>query len=78
YDISTANADALMRNYKSVMLGLDKTLIYRSGGKVFKGIIRDVDHNGMLTVEDAETHEAQQYAFNEVNLVIPEQPKENI
>jgi hypothetical protein len=26
-------------------------------------------------VEDAETHEAQQYAFNEVNLVIPEQKK---
>ena len=78
YDISTANADALMQNYKSVMLGLDKTLIYRSGGKVFKGIIRDVDHHGMITVEDAETHEAQQYAFNEVNLVIPEQKKENI
>lgn len=78
YDISTANADALMQSYKSVLLGLDKTLIYRSGGKVFKGIIRDVDHTGKITVEDAETHEAQQYAFNEVNLVIPEQKKENI
>lgn len=78
YDISTANAATLMQNYKSVMLGLNKTLIYRSGGKVFKGIIRDVDHYGMLTVEDDETHEAQQYAFNEVNLVIPEQKKENI
>jgi hypothetical protein len=50
-------------------------LIYRSGGKLFKGIIRDVDRHGMLTVEDAETHESQQYAFNEVNLVIPEQTK---
>ena len=73
--ISTANADILMKRYKAIMLGLDRTLIYRSGGKVFKGIIRDVDKHGFLTVEDAETHEAQQYAFNEVNLVIPEQRK---
>ena len=78
YAISTANAGSLMQSYKSVMLGLNKPLIYRSGGKVFKGIIRDVAHNGMITVEDAETHETQQYAFNEVNLVIPEQTKDNI
>ncbi|MCR5455653.1 MAG: biotin--[acetyl-CoA-carboxylase] ligase [Bacteroidales bacterium] len=75
YNISTANADKLMKRYKDMLLGLDKTLIYRSGGKVFKGIIRDVDKHGFLTVENAETHEAQQYAFNEVNLVIPEQKK---
>ncbi len=75
YDILPAAFDSLMQRYKNIMLGLDKTLIYRSGGKLFKGIIRDVDRHGMLTVEDAETHESQQYAFNEVNLVIPEQTK---
>ncbi|MBO7440197.1 MAG: biotin--[acetyl-CoA-carboxylase] ligase [Bacteroidales bacterium] len=78
YDISASNAETLMSQYKSIMLGLDRTLIYRSGGKVFKGIIRDVDRHGMLTVEDAETNVQQSYAFNEVNLVIPEQKKENI
>ena len=76
--ISTANSDTLMQNYKDILLGLDKTLIYRSGGKVFKGVIRDVDKHGMITIEDTETGEAKQYAFNEVNLVIPEQKKENI
>jgi len=45
---------------------------------VFKGIIRDVDKHGFITIEDADTGEAKQYAFNEVNLVIPEQKKENI
>lgn len=75
YSISTDNAEILMQRYKGILLGLHKTLIYRSGGKVFKGIIRDVDSKGFLSVEDYETHEIQQYAFNEVNLVIPEQTK---
>lgn len=78
YEISRLNADTLMKRYKSMMLGLDRTLIYRSGGRVFKGIIRDVDYRGMLILEDAETGVSNQYAFNEVNLVIPEQNKENI
>ncbi len=78
YYISRKNAPALMQRYKSMLLGLNRTLIYRSGGKVFKGIIRDVDSHGYLQLEDEATHEVQSYAFNEVNLVIPEQKKENI
>lgn len=68
----------LMPLYKSLMLGMNKTMVYISGGKVFKGIIRDVDKYGMLSVENADTHETMAYAFNEVNLVVPEVKKENI
>ena len=78
YMISRKNAQILMQNYKSMLLGIGRTLIYRSGGKVFKGIIRDVDSHGYLQLEDEATHEVQSYAFNEVNLVIPEHKKENI
>lgn len=78
YFISHRNAPVLMQKYKSLLLGMDRTLIYRSGGRVFKGIIRDVDSHGYLLLEDDATHEVQSYAFNEVNLVIPEQKKENI
>ncbi len=77
YSISRQNASSLTQQYKSLMLGLDRTLIYRSGGKVFKGIIRDIDRHGYVTIEDADSSIIQSYAFNEVNLVIPEQKKEN-
>lgn len=62
----------LMHLYKSHMLGMDTPLRYISGGKVFNGIIRDVDSYGMLQLENEETREVVSYAFNEVNLVIPE------
>jgi len=78
YFISRKNEAVLMQRYKSMLLGLNRTLIYRSGGKVFKGIIRDVDSHGYLMLEDEATHEVQTYAFNEVNLVIPEMTKDNI
>ncbi len=78
YFISRKNEPVLMQRYKSMLLGLDRTLVYRSGGKVFKGIIRDVDSHGYLMLEDEATHEVQTYAFNEVNLVIPEMIKNNI
>ncbi|MCQ2250631.1 MAG: biotin--[acetyl-CoA-carboxylase] ligase [Bacteroidales bacterium] len=78
YFISRKNEAALMQRYKSMLLGLNRTMIYRSGGKVFKGIIRDVDSHGYLVLEDEASHEVQTYAFNEVNLVVPEMIKENI
>ncbi|MBQ1885404.1 MAG: biotin--[Bacteroidales bacterium] len=67
--------EILRQNYMKRLLGLHKTLVYNSQGKVFKGIIREVDPFGFITVENEQTGECKQYDFKEIELIIPEQNK---
>ncbi len=74
--ISRENIPALKKKYMSKLLGLNKVMIYSAHGKIFKGIIKDVDYHGYITIENADDHTEQTYDFNEVNLIIPEQKKD--
>ena len=66
---------ALKEEYMSNLLGLNRTLIYSSSGTIFKGVIKDVDQRGYITIFNENTLSESKYAFNEVNLIIPEQKK---
>ena len=57
------------------LLGLNRTLIYSSEGKIFKGVIKDVDSHGYITIFNENAGEEKTYDFNQVNLIIPEQKK---
>ncbi len=73
--IQNGETEILRQNYMSRLLGLNKTLVYNSQGKVFKGIIRDVDPTGFITVENQLSGEPKKYDFKEIELIIPEQTK---
>lgn len=73
--IQNGETEILRQNYMSRLLGLNKTLVYNSQGKVFKGIIRDVDPTGFITVENQLSGESKKYDFKEIELIIPEQTK---
>lgn len=73
--IQKGERDILRQNYIKRLLGLNKTLVYNSQGNIFKGIIRDVDPFGFITVENEQTGESKQYDFKEIELIIPEQNK---
>ncbi len=73
--IQNGETDILRQNYMSRLLGLDKTLVYNSRGTVFKGIVRDVEQTGFITVENQQTGESKKYDFKEIELIIPEQTK---
>ncbi len=72
------NPNELHKKYLENLLGLEKTLIYRANGVFFKGIIKNVDNRGLLTVENAESGETGVYDFKEIELVVPEQQKNTI
>ena len=65
----------IKQDYLKKLLGLNKTLIYRSNGNFFKGIIKSVDNHGFLSVENQDTGIVGVYDFKEIELVIPEQQK---
>lgn len=73
--IQNGESDILRQNYMKRLLGLNKTLVYNSQGTIFKGIIRDIDPFGFITIENEQTRESKQYNFKEVELIIPEQQK---
>ena len=73
--ISKANRQMLKKEYTGHLLGLGKTLIYNAKGIIFKGVVKDVDDFGHITVENVSTGESQKYDFKEIELVIPEQNK---
>ena len=73
--ISKDNRQMLKKEYTGHLLGLGKTLIYNAKGNIFKGVVKDVDDFGHITVENVSTGESQKYDFKEIELVIPEQNK---
>ncbi|MBR6277208.1 MAG: biotin--[Bacteroidales bacterium] len=74
-NLKKENFSTLKANYMSYLLGLNRTLIYSAKGRIFKGIIKDVDDKGFITVADEVTGRVDIYDFNQINLIIPEQKK---
>ncbi len=74
-ELKKENFPALKAEYMKKLLGLNRTLIYSSEGKIFKGVIKDVDSHGYITIFNENTNEEKTYDFNQVNLIIPEQKK---
>ena len=69
------NFSALKEEYLKKLLGLNRTLIYSSHGQIFKGVIKDVDSHGYITVFNENSGDNTTYDFNQINLIIPEQKK---
>lgn len=74
-ELQKENFPALKEEYMKKLLGLNRTLIYSSEGKIFKGVIKDVDSHGYITIFNENAGEEKTYDFNQVNLIIPEQKK---
>ncbi|MCQ2975474.1 MAG: biotin--[acetyl-CoA-carboxylase] ligase [Bacteroidales bacterium] len=70
--LTVENQKEIKQNYLNNLLGLNKTLIYKSKEGIFKGNIIDVNENGYISIKNIDTNITKIYDFNEISLVKPQ------